>query len=124
MYYNHHSTEYLHLEIVPCEECSRVCKQLRPQAVPYLHSLLYCNGYIISKVLFHTYVLEQKERNCMHGLHNITSTVRVNSYLVWSSLVVRSAYMFKLVNCICVMPVCIKHSVILARKCVIKIRVH
>ena len=110
-------TTYLHLEIVPCEECFRFCKQLRLRAIHYLHNLLCCNGYIISKILFHTHVLAQKERECMHVLYNTASTVRLNSYLVWSSLVIRSAYMFKLVNCICVVPVCIKHSIILARKC-------
>jgi len=109
IYYNHHSTAnhsgecvgtsvYLHLEIVPCEECSRICKQLRLQAIHYLHNLLCCNGYIISKILFHTHLLAQKERDCMHGLHNTASTIRLKSYLVWSSLVVRSAYMFKLIK--------------------------
>lgn len=73
---------YLHLEIVPCEECPRVCKQLRLQAVPYLHNLLCCNGYIISKILFHTYVLAQKERDYMYGLHNIASTVRLKLFSV------------------------------------------
>jgi hypothetical protein len=67
---------YLHLEIVPCEECCWGCKQLRLQAFHYLQNLLYCSGYIISNILFHTRS-GKKERDWLYGLHNKTKQFSV-----------------------------------------------